>query len=567
MYGKIQQIIKTNGTIIKYSYDPSGNRISKILTSTIPAASGDSTYYVRDAGGNVMSVYNKKNAFNLVQKELPIYGSSRLGVYNVAVDVQNCPYVVPSAITIFTRGSKFFELSNHLGNVLATITDKKVQHTTDGTSLDYYTAEVSSATDYYPFGMQMPGRNGSVTGSGSYTPTTTTSTPPITAVTDLVVNNRPTNTPAVYEATNSITFEVNFASTTGDIFEARILEVPEAPLGGNTSSGGVWSSGEGGVYRYGFNGQEKSDDVTLGNTTAEYWEYDSRIGRRWNPDPVVNIAESRYATFGNNPIYYSDHDGDFKTKFGAQWYKFLHGEKGEVGQTGVGKRAGEWSISRSGGIGKKGDGKGDLDEVIVVNPIYGSGLKLDNTIYNAQSIWNSVEFTSQTNIEVNVGLQAGVNFKVNNFINLKAEGGLITNKLIDFKADAYHIERSKVNFGFEIGQDNFYLQKNYLNIGIEAGISKTALSANLGYDYIETEKYYNGFYGPRTVAYETNKGWNGNMKLSPFKSKETQPLLTNNLSGKVGVNTEKKFYGLDVGASVKLIFGVKCQMKIGFQKK
>lgn len=127
-------------------------------------------------------------------------------------------HFVPSAITIFTRGSKFFELSNHLGNVLATITDKKVQHTIDGTSIDYYTAEMSSATDYYSFGMQMPGRNGSMTGSGSYTPATTMPTPPITAVTDLVVNNRPTNTPSVYEATNSITFEVNFASTTGDIF-------------------------------------------------------------------------------------------------------------------------------------------------------------------------------------------------------------------------------------------------------------------------------------------------------------------------------------------------------------
>jgi hypothetical protein len=39
------------------------------------------------------------------------------------------------------------------------------------------------------------------------------------------------------------------------------------------------------------------------------------------------------------------------------------------------------------------------------------------------------------------------------------------------------------------------------------------------------------------------------------------------LSAKAGVNTEKKFYGLDVGASAKLIFGVKIQFKIGFQKK
>ena len=127
--------------------------------------------------------------------------------------------------------------------------------------------------------------------------------------------------------------------------------------------------------------------------------------------------------------------------------------------------------------------------------------------------------------------------------------------------------RAKINYGFEVGEDHNYLQKNYLNIGIEAGISKTALTANLGYDYIQTEKYYNGYYGPRTVDTETSKGWNGNLKLSPFKSKETQPILTNSLAAKVGVNTEKKFYGLDVGASVKLIFGLKVQFKIGLQKK
>jgi RHS repeat-associated protein len=273
----------------------------------------------------------------------------------------------------------------------------------------------------------------------------------------------------------------------------------------------------GSSYRYGYNGQEKSDDVTPGNYTAEYWEYDSRTGRRWNPDPVVNISESRYATFGNNPIYYSDPDGDFKTKFGAKWYKFWHGENGDIGKSETGKRAGEWYISRTGGDGKKGDGKGTLDEVIVVNPIYGKGQKLDNALYNTQNWWNSVEFTSQTNVEVNIGVQAGVNVKVNNFINLKAEGGLVVNKLLDIKADAYHMDRAKISYGFEVGEAHYYLQKNFLNIGIEAGIPKTALTGNLGYDYIQTEKYYNGYYGPRTIDTETSKGWNGNLKFSPFK--------------------------------------------------
>jgi RHS repeat-associated protein len=67
---------------------------------------------------------------------------------------------------VFTRGTKLFELSNHLGNVLVTVSDKKIQHTTDNQTVDYYTADIASASDYYPFGMQMPGRN--ITGSTAY---------------------------------------------------------------------------------------------------------------------------------------------------------------------------------------------------------------------------------------------------------------------------------------------------------------------------------------------------------------------------------------------------------------
>lgn len=65
-------------------------------------------------------------------------------------------------------------------------------------------------------------------------------------------------------------------------------------------------------YRYGFNGQEKSTEIDPnGNSmTAEYWQYDARIGRRWNVDPKPNVSLSPYATFRNNPILYIDPSGD-----------------------------------------------------------------------------------------------------------------------------------------------------------------------------------------------------------------------------------------------------------------
>ena len=69
----------------------------------------------------------------------------------------------------------------------------------------------------------------------------------------------------------------------------------------------------GGGYRYGMNGQEKVDEingVTGSHYTALFWEYDARLGRRWNLDPKPNPSISQYNCFAGNPIWYSDVLGD-----------------------------------------------------------------------------------------------------------------------------------------------------------------------------------------------------------------------------------------------------------------
>jgi RHS repeat-associated protein len=65
-----------------------------------------------------------------------------------------------------------------------------------------------------------------------------------------------------------------------------------------------------GEYRYGFNGQEKSDEINNGSYTAEFWQYDSTLGRRWNRDPVVKVFQGSYVAFKNNPMFYVDPNGD-----------------------------------------------------------------------------------------------------------------------------------------------------------------------------------------------------------------------------------------------------------------
>lgn len=67
-------------------------------------------------------------------------------------------------------------------------------------------------------------------------------------------------------------------------------------------------------YRFGFNGQERDDEIAgVGNiNTAEFWEYDARLCRRWNLDPKPQINMSDYCVMGGNPILFLDRLGDEK---------------------------------------------------------------------------------------------------------------------------------------------------------------------------------------------------------------------------------------------------------------
>ncbi|MBD2769223.1 hypothetical protein IC235_15130 [Hymenobacter sp. BT664] len=133
-YGKIRQVgVKDDSLLIRYRYDAAGNRVEKqvVVNNTITV-----TRYLRDASGNVMAIYKDGSLI-----EQPIYGSSRIGEYK-------------GGVGIGTRrlGEKNYELSNHLGNVLATVSDKV------GMQDPHVWASVTSTSDYYPFGLTMNGR-------------------------------------------------------------------------------------------------------------------------------------------------------------------------------------------------------------------------------------------------------------------------------------------------------------------------------------------------------------------------------------------------------------------------
>lgn len=71
---------------------------------------------------------------------------------------------------------------------------------------------------------------------------------------------------------------------------------------------------------------EKDDEIAPGVYTADFWEYDSRLGRRWNLDPVTKPFESPYSTFHGNPIYYADPTGLDGEGSGGKLHKVAKGD-------------------------------------------------------------------------------------------------------------------------------------------------------------------------------------------------------------------------------------------------
>ncbi|MEN7551553.1 RHS repeat-associated core domain-containing protein [Rapidithrix thailandica] len=149
VYGKVAK----GEDFTEYRYDASGNRVYKGLKV---GAITKMTHYVRGAldeasgevSGNVLAIYKDRQV-----SEQPMYGSSRVGLFRRSIQPEGQAEESQPQAGELALGHRQYELSNHLGNVLATITDR-VKYKDNRRA-----SEVLSASDYFPFGKQMAGRN------------------------------------------------------------------------------------------------------------------------------------------------------------------------------------------------------------------------------------------------------------------------------------------------------------------------------------------------------------------------------------------------------------------------
>jgi RHS repeat-associated protein len=153
---------------LEFVYNPFGQRVLKIAKPRSggvlsPQDQWTYTYYAYDANGQVMSVYDVKMSSTNNQAYLDeqhLYGASRLGMIKpdlLLFDNASIAYT-PDNPSKNLVGQTYFEINNYLGNVNVVITDRRtLANPSPGAST--WEAVVISTSDYYPFGMQMPGRS------------------------------------------------------------------------------------------------------------------------------------------------------------------------------------------------------------------------------------------------------------------------------------------------------------------------------------------------------------------------------------------------------------------------
>ena len=287
---KVRSVIRTSGSTkpdVHYEFDAFDRKIyKKIVYKSAPGVIDPNklkeTFYTLDLNGKLIGLYERVTTVagsntTVVNtcKELNLYGFGleRIGLINADIDMSS-PIQTNSFDISF--GAKDYELLNHLGNVITTISDRK--RAIDGTYQYAGYAAGNYNFDTYTYN-------------------------PVTAFTGVFNQLTPPN--------GIVDSYFPDIKTTSDYYAF-----------GHSMAGRSYATG-GTKYRYGFNGKESQDEISEGEYDFGERIYDARIGRFFSADPeeVETPEYSPYAFANNNPISLIDEDG--LSAAGPPWLELL----------------------------------------------------------------------------------------------------------------------------------------------------------------------------------------------------------------------------------------------------
>ncbi len=337
--GLVSTINSPDGSV-DYNYDDRGFRQR---TNSTFGSTNNETIYIRDASGNVLSIY-KKNGSSYEQIEVPVYGATRLGRFK------------PGAQQSFD-----YELKDHLGNVRAVLSKELVTSTQtfSNTTTNCYAGNHENFTSFTDvmegdlINVHIEAISYAYFGGSAE-----------------IIQDGPTQHYAYIDHPSWHDYTITFiAEKDGEVilrvgqdddeknvcFRSITATLERSALSDNyvvSQATDYWPFGmvmrstiNGQRYRYGYQGEyaeDKTDET--GYNSFQLRLYDPIIGRWFAPDPYGQYP-SPYLAMGNNPVSRVDPDGGF------DWYTDtdgnLHYDKNVTSQADVDALGGGQYIDES----------------------------------------------------------------------------------------------------------------------------------------------------------------------------------------------------------------------------
>lgn len=189
---RVTQIIRadtSHSADLEFAYDGAGNRVMKLVkprngNGLLPQSAWTFTYYTYDDYNRLLTVSKRSydqpiktsqtfiETFTLAEQVIKsiddgmVTSNKKLASHQFTAAIgdnkefvgiedlesANVPVITERSFT--TRGNKNYKLGSHIDNVLTAVTDRTV-----AASKGQLQSDVLVAADYYPFGMEMPGRS------------------------------------------------------------------------------------------------------------------------------------------------------------------------------------------------------------------------------------------------------------------------------------------------------------------------------------------------------------------------------------------------------------------------